>query len=149
MISIAQGSALGFQQKGTNALKHQAQPLMGGDASRVGKRGSYYLVEFVFSSFLYPDAGRVAPISACDYLLCVSGNLKCPKNGLLLMPRHTRLSACLFCLDAKCGMRYCTQTFLGYEFARYTADAVGFVFNTHKGCLQCLDKLLLTCCHGG
>ena len=35
----------------------------GGDASRViGKIYSYYLVEFVFSSFLYP-AGRVAPIS--------------------------------------------------------------------------------------
>ena len=34
----------------------------GGDASRVGKRCSYYLVEFIFSSFLYPDARRVAPI---------------------------------------------------------------------------------------
>ena len=32
----------------------------GGDASRVGKRYSYYLTEFVFISFLYPDAGRVA-----------------------------------------------------------------------------------------
>ena len=32
----------------------------GGDASRVGKIYSYYLVEFVFPSFLYPDAGRVA-----------------------------------------------------------------------------------------
>ena len=38
------------------------QALMGGDASRVGKRCSYYLVEFIFSSFLYPDARRVAPI---------------------------------------------------------------------------------------
>ena len=36
----------------------------GGDASRVGKRCSYYLVEFVLPSFLYPDAGRVAPIRA-------------------------------------------------------------------------------------
>ena len=35
------------------------------DASRVGKIRSYYLVAFVFSFFLYPDAGRVAPISAC------------------------------------------------------------------------------------
>ena len=43
----------------------ETQTLMGGDASRVGKRGSYYLVAFVFSSFLYPDAGRVAPIRAC------------------------------------------------------------------------------------
>ena len=34
----------------------------GGDASRVGKIFSYYLVEHVFSSFLYPDARRVAPI---------------------------------------------------------------------------------------
>ena len=39
----------------------------GGDASRVGKIYSYYLVEFVFPSFLYPDAGRVAPISACVF----------------------------------------------------------------------------------
>ena len=36
----------------------------GGDASRVGKRCSYYLVEFVLPSFLYPDARRVAPIRA-------------------------------------------------------------------------------------
>ena len=35
------------------------------DASRVGKRGSYYLVAFVFSSFFYSDAGRVTPIRAC------------------------------------------------------------------------------------
>ena len=34
----------------------------GGDASRVGKRCSYYLVESIFFSFLYPDARRVAPI---------------------------------------------------------------------------------------
>ena len=42
----------------------------GGDASRVGffsslvsrKRCCYYLVEFIFSYFLYPDARRVAPI---------------------------------------------------------------------------------------
>ena len=37
----------------------------GGDASRVGKICSYYLVAFVFPSILYPDARRVAPISAC------------------------------------------------------------------------------------
>lgn len=80
---------------------------------------------------------------------CVTIRLRILKTEFLEPPiRHTCLSACLFGLDAKCGMRYCTQTFLGYEFARYTADAVGFVFNTHKGCLQCLDKLLLTCCHG-
>ena len=40
----------------------------GGDASRVGKIYSYYLVEFVFPSFLYPDAGRVAPISGSVFL---------------------------------------------------------------------------------
>ena len=32
----------------------------GSDASRVGKRCSYYLVGFVLHYFLYPDAGRVA-----------------------------------------------------------------------------------------
>ena len=36
----------------------------GGDASRVGKRCSYYLAEFVLPCFLCPDAGRVAPIRA-------------------------------------------------------------------------------------
>ena len=47
----------------------------GGDASR-GKRFSYYLVEFVFSFFLYPDAGCVAPISVCVFLQRVFKQLK-------------------------------------------------------------------------
>ena len=47
----------------------------GGDASR-GKIYSYYLVEFVFSSFLYPDAGRVAPISGSVFLQRVFKQLK-------------------------------------------------------------------------
>ena len=54
----------------------------GGDASRVGKRFSYYLVEFVFSFFLYPNAGRVAPISACVFCNAFLSNLKMPQNGL-------------------------------------------------------------------
>ena len=29
----------------------------------------------------FPDAGRVAPISACVFLQRVSGNLKCNKSG--------------------------------------------------------------------
>ena len=45
---------------------HQALALNatsnGGDASRVGKICNFYLAEFVFPSFLYPDARRVAPI---------------------------------------------------------------------------------------
>ena len=56
---------------------HPTQALMQalmGDASRVGKRRSYYLAGFVFLPFLCPDAGRVAPISAC-VLQCVSSNL--------------------------------------------------------------------------
>ena len=55
---------------------HQAQPQNansnGGDASCVGKICSYYLAGAVFPSFIYPDAGRVAPISAC-----VSSSTKC------------------------------------------------------------------------
>ena len=47
----------------------------GGDASR-GKIYSYYLVEFVFPSFLYPDAGRVAPISVYGFLQRVFKQLK-------------------------------------------------------------------------
>ena len=62
---------LAFLQPPSATTKHkhktQAQNATsnGGDASRVGKGCSYYLAEFVFSSFLYPDAGRVAPIRAC------------------------------------------------------------------------------------
>ncbi len=48
----------------------------GGDASRVGKIYSYYLVEFVFPSFLYPNAGRVAPISGSVFLQRVFKQLK-------------------------------------------------------------------------
>ena len=68
------------KRKQANGLKHPTQALNsstklkhptqvpnassnGGDASRVGKRCSYCLVEFVFPFFLYSDAGRVAPIS--------------------------------------------------------------------------------------
>ena len=46
----------------------------GGDASRVGKRCSYYLVGFVLPSFLYPDAGRIAPIRASVGCLSLSQN---------------------------------------------------------------------------
>ena len=41
----------------------------GGDASRVGKIFSHYLVEFVFPSLLRPDARRVAPISGSVWCL--------------------------------------------------------------------------------
>ena len=60
---------------------------MGGDASRVGKICSYYLAGAVFPSFIYPDAGRVAPISACVWCLrffaACFRQLKPPKNGLI------------------------------------------------------------------
>ena len=49
----------------------------GGDASRVGKRCSYYLVGFVLHYFLYPDAGRVAPIR--DSVGCLSLS----QNGII------------------------------------------------------------------
>ena len=48
----------------------------GGEASRVGKIYSYYLlVEFVFPYILY-SAGRVAPISVCAFLQRVFKQLK-------------------------------------------------------------------------
>ena len=48
----------------------------GGDASRVGKIYSYYLlVEFVFPYILY-SAGRVVPISVCVFLQRVLKQLK-------------------------------------------------------------------------
>ena len=55
----------------------------GGDASRVGKRCSYYLAEFALPSVLYPDAGRVAPISACVSLQRVEA---LPRRQCLVNP---------------------------------------------------------------
>ena len=55
-----------------------------GDASRVGEICSYYLAEFVFPFFLYPDARRVAPIRGSVFLQRVSDNVKYPQNGLVL-----------------------------------------------------------------
>ena len=52
--------------------KHTTQALMGATRLASGKDVAIYLVEFVSSSFLYPDARRVAPISACvGCLSCV------------------------------------------------------------------------------
>ena len=50
--------------------KHRTQALMGATRLASGKDVAIYLVEFVSSSFLYPDARRVAPISAC--VVCLS-----------------------------------------------------------------------------
>ena len=50
--------------------KHTTQALMGATRLASGKDVAIYLVEFVSSSFLYPDARRVAPISAC--VACLS-----------------------------------------------------------------------------
>ena len=44
--------------------KHTTQALMGATRLASGKDVAIYLVAFVSSSFLYPDARRVAPISA-------------------------------------------------------------------------------------
>ncbi len=59
-------------------------------SSRVGEFFSSLVsrrekIQLLFSmvcifSFNYPDAGRIAPISACVFLQRVSSNLKCNKN---------------------------------------------------------------------
>ena len=43
---------------------------MGATRLASGKDVAIHLVEFVYPSFLYPDARRVAPISAC--VVCLS-----------------------------------------------------------------------------
>ena len=73
---------MGMAYKGKSAKRYhqtltQNANSNGGDASRVGKICSYYLAEAVFPSFIYPDAGRVAPISAC-----VSSSTKCYHQAL-------------------------------------------------------------------
>ena len=58
--------------------KHRTQALMGATRLASGKDVAIYLVAFVSSSFLYPDARRVAPISACVVCLsCVVVCLSC------------------------------------------------------------------------
>ena len=49
------------------------------------ENGTYWLYKIILNTYLmaesFPDARRVAPISACVFLQRVSGNLKCNKNG--------------------------------------------------------------------
>ena len=58
--------------------------------------GKYSAIIWYSSYFpsLYPDAGRVAPISACVWCLRVlqrvSSNLKHPKNGLIFYANFGR-----------------------------------------------------------
>ena len=76
---------------------HQTLPLNvssnGGDASRVGKRCSHYLAELVFSSYLYPDAGRVAPISDSVGCLSLSQNGIIGQHKTLPLMGATRLAS--------------------------------------------------------
>ena len=55
-----------LKRKHTIELKYQTLPLMGATRPALGKM-QLYLIEYVFSTFSYPDAGRVAPISACVF----------------------------------------------------------------------------------
>ena len=57
-------------KRAAKELKHTTQALMGATRLASGKDVAIYLVESVSSSFLYPDARRVAPISAC--VVCLS-----------------------------------------------------------------------------
>ena len=43
-------------------------------------------------------------------------------------------------------MRHSAQTFFGYEFAGFTADAVSLVFYADEGGLQVLNEFHLTFC---
>ena len=43
-------------------MLEETQALMGGDASRVGEICSYYLVEFVFFSFIIPTRDASPPL---------------------------------------------------------------------------------------
>ena len=57
---------------------------MGATRPAFGKICNFYLTEFVFLFFLYPDARRVAPIRGSVFLQRVSDNIKCPQNALAL-----------------------------------------------------------------
>ena len=75
----------------------------GGDASSghfsaVSSRGKKFhlLLNIVcIFPFNYPDARRVAPISACVFFQRVSSNLKCNKNECLHSPHSTFCANCL------------------------------------------------------
>ena len=73
---------------------HQTLPLMGATRLASGK-GQLFFSRVCILFFHYPDAGRVAPISACVFLQRVSDNSECPKIVSLLMP----ISPLLTCLS--------------------------------------------------
>ena len=92
------------KSKHANKLKHQTQALMeatrlaSGHFSAVSSRGKKFhlLLSIVcIFPFNYPDARRVAPISACVFFQRVSSNLKCNKNECLHSPHSTFCANCL------------------------------------------------------
>ena len=110
----------------------------GGDASRVGKRCSYYLAEFAFSSVLHPDAGRVAPISAC-----VSSSTKYYHQTLALMgatrPASGYFSAASINLSPPPSTNQWLQTPQSYSFCpkMRQKDAVFAVFTQKNAVKVC------------
>ena len=93
------------KSKHANKLKYQTQALMGAMrlaghfsavSSRViGKKLHLLLSIVCIFPFNYPDARRVAPISACVFFQRVSSNLKCNKNECLHSPHSTFCANCL------------------------------------------------------
>ena len=76
------------KQKHTNELKHQTLPLMGGDASRVGKIFSYYFVLLLTDRTDHTDFSLRAPTEMTGALLC---------------PQKAERSAHISALRHKCG----------------------------------------------
>ena len=75
-----------------------ATRLASGHFSAVSSRGKKFhlLLSIVcIFPFNYPDARRVAPISACVFFQRVSSNLKCNKNECLHSPHSTFCANCL------------------------------------------------------
>ena len=55
----------------------------------------------------------------------------------------TRSTLFLFGINRQRGMGNSPEPFLGDQFAGFTADAIGFVFNPYQCSLQVLNELLL------
>ena len=75
-----------------------ATRLASGHFSAVSSRGKKFhlLLSIVcIFPFNYPDARRVAPISACVFFQRVSSNLKCNKNECIHSPHSTFCANCL------------------------------------------------------
>ena len=135
-----------MKSKHANKLKHQTQALM--EATRlasghfsaassrvIGKKFHLLLSIVCIFPFNYPDARRVAPISACVFFQRVSSNLKCNKKRMPSLPSQHFLCK----LSALCTFVYILIDFQVITQCRQTCHLYAL--------LSALCTFIYTCLH--